>query len=182
MKKVLLLGDSIRLSYQSRVKELMEGKAEVFGPEENGRFAKYTLWNINLYLSFFGAPDIVHWNNGIWDTYTISEDIPIFTNLDEYLRDMRLILNEIRKKCPVVIFANTTPVREGFLCNNNDRIDKYNKAIEKLMREESVPINDLNSLVKKNLDLYVGDDLLHLTQEGVEVCAKQVAHVISEYL
>jgi lysophospholipase L1-like esterase len=50
------------------------------------------------------------------------------------------------------------------------------------MREESVPINDLNSLVKKNLDLYVGDDLLHLTQEGVEVCAKQVAHVISEYL
>ncbi len=95
---------------------------------------------------------------------------------------MRLILNEIRKKCPVVIFANTTPVREGFLCNNNDRIDKYNKAIEKLMREESVPINDLNSLVKKNLDLYVGDDLLHLTQEGVEVCAKQVAHVISEYL
>ena len=33
----------------------MEGKAEVFGPEENGRFAKYTLWNINLYLSLFGA-------------------------------------------------------------------------------------------------------------------------------
>lgn len=182
MKKVLLLGDSIRLSYQSRVKELLEGKAEVFGPEENGRFAKYTLWNIRLYLSLFGTPDIVHWNNGIWDTYTISEDIPVFTNLEEYLRDMRLILNEIRKKCPDVIFANTTPVRDGFLCNDNDRIDKYNKAVEELMKEENVPVNDLNSLVKKNLDMYIGDDLLHLTQEGVEVCAKQVADVISKYL
>ncbi|WP_257968099.1 hypothetical protein [Peribacillus deserti] len=35
MKKVLLLGDSIRMGYEPFVREALEGKAEVTAPEEN---------------------------------------------------------------------------------------------------------------------------------------------------
>lgn len=43
MKRILLLGDSIRQNYQSYVKENLAGIAEVFYPNENGRFGYYTL-------------------------------------------------------------------------------------------------------------------------------------------
>ena len=45
MKKVLLLGDSIRMGYDDYVKEELDGKCEVvYDAEDNGRFAAYTLW------------------------------------------------------------------------------------------------------------------------------------------
>ena len=69
--KVLLLGDSIRMGYCGHVKELMQGKAEVFYPTDNGRFLQYTLrelqdWKANLRLDGNDV-DVVHWNNGLWD-------------------------------------------------------------------------------------------------------------------
>ena len=42
MKKILILGDSISMGYREYVKKALESKAEVFFPEENGRFVKYT--------------------------------------------------------------------------------------------------------------------------------------------
>ena len=43
MKKVLLLGDSIRMGYDDYVKEALDGKCEVvYDAEDNGRFAAYT--------------------------------------------------------------------------------------------------------------------------------------------
>ena len=47
MKKVLLLGDSIRMGYDDYVKEALDGKCEVvYDAEDNGRFAAYTLCHI----------------------------------------------------------------------------------------------------------------------------------------
>ena len=43
MKKVLLIGDSIRQGYDRYVKMSLEGEAEVFYPEENCRFSVYVL-------------------------------------------------------------------------------------------------------------------------------------------
>jgi lysophospholipase L1-like esterase len=67
MKRVLLLGDSIRMGYDSMVKELLSDKYEVFFPEDNGRFSSYTLWQMNQCFKNEGSFDLVHWNNGYWD-------------------------------------------------------------------------------------------------------------------
>ena len=67
MKNILLLGDSIRMSYQPVVKEMLEGKANVYGPMDNGRWSGYTLNTLRFWLPQMPTPDIVHWNNGIWD-------------------------------------------------------------------------------------------------------------------
>ena len=43
MKKVVLIGDSIRMGYDKYVKDALENTAEVFYPPENCRFAEYVL-------------------------------------------------------------------------------------------------------------------------------------------
>ena len=40
MKKIILLGDSIRMGYDKYTKMALEGVAEVFSPEENCRFTQ----------------------------------------------------------------------------------------------------------------------------------------------
>ena len=52
MKKVTLLGDSIRqIGYGTRVPELLGEDYEVFQPEENCRFVKYTLRMLFDYIN-----------------------------------------------------------------------------------------------------------------------------------
>lgn len=184
MKKVILIGDSIRMSYNERVKQLLADSADVWGPADNCRFAKYTLWCINGWINegAQGKPDIIHWNNGIWDTFRISENITVFTPLDEYLRTMEQIYTEMKKYNATILFANTTPVGEKFAADSNDVIDRYNEAITAFMNERGVPVNDLNSLIRTDPDRYIGADLLHLSEDGVEAAAQQVASFIKKYL
>ena len=184
VKRILLIGDSIRMSYNARVTELLFGKAEVWGPEENCRFAKYTLWNIDRWLDMDGRgrPDVIHWNNGIWDTFRLNERVEPFTNLFDYLRDMELVYNEMAFTGAQILFATTTPVGRHFLSDNNERIDRYNAAITEFMNLKGVPINNLNALLKADADNYLQSDLLHLNETGVEIVSQQVAGFIAQYL
>ncbi len=184
MKKVVLIGDSIRMSYNDRVRQLLKDRAEVWGPADNCRFAKYTLWCINGWINE-GAqnkPDIIHWNNGIWDIFKISDNLPVFTTLSEYLRTIEQIYTELKKFNAQIIFAATTPVAENFTAGSNVDIDRYNQAVTSFMNERGVPVNDLNSLIKTDMKRYISDDLLHLSSDGIEAAARQVTHFIERYL
>lgn len=76
MKNILLLGDSIRMGYDSFVREKLKGRANVFFSEDNGRFAQYTLRAISNWKSELTLPEIhvVHWNNGLWDVLHLNSD------------------------------------------------------------------------------------------------------------
>ena len=41
-------------------------------------------------------------------------------------------------------------------------------------------INDLYSTVIADLDLFICDDTIHLSEDGIEVCSRQVADMILE--
>lgn len=43
MKKIVLIGDSIRMGYDKYVKEALAGTAEVYYPSENCRYAQNVL-------------------------------------------------------------------------------------------------------------------------------------------
>ena len=47
MKKVLLLGDSIRMGYDDFVKEELKEFEVFYDPDDNGRFSDYTIWMFN---------------------------------------------------------------------------------------------------------------------------------------
>ena len=74
MKKIVLIGDSIRMGYDKYVKEALADVAEVYYPEENCRFAEYTLRFAHEWKSRGKWPDdidLVHWTVGLWDVCEI---------------------------------------------------------------------------------------------------------------
>lgn len=178
MIKVMLLGDSIRMNYQDKVTEDLGDSYEVWGPDDNGRFSKYTLNRLRLWFMQFPGPDIIHWNNGLWDIDAGYPEYGCFTSIDEYIRDMTRILEQLRKTGARVIFATTTPTlpQFGSICDANIR--EYNRRIVSVMEKEKVAVNDLYELVFPNVHEYIRDDYIHLSQAGIEACGKAVAGMI----
>lgn len=183
MKKILLLGDSIRLGYQPAVTELLEGKAEVYGPEDNCRFTMYTLWHAFQWVAAAGEPDIIHWNNGIWDMYTHLQDGKSFITPEEYGCNIIRILRELRALCPGsrVMFATTTPVSDQNTLITNESIDRINEIARRVMQAEGVEIDDLNRALRGRPEL-ICEDLLHLTPQGYHTAAQAVVQALSPYL
>ena len=181
MKKVALLGDSIRLiGYGIRVPALLGDEYEVFQPADNCRFVKYTLRGLFEWRAQLTGCDIIHWNNGLWDTsVNLFDDKKPFTSETEYVENMLRVALELKKLSPRVIFATTTPVLPDYEYNSNEIIDRYNAVIVPKLCAEGIEINDLNSLVKPHIYNYIRqDDKIHLTDSGIAACAEQVAAFI----
>ncbi len=174
-----MLGDSIRMGYDEYVKDLLKGRFDVYYDDaDNGRFAAYTLWQVNQLFKKHGKFDVVHWNNGYWDINSEAPMVDAMHPIDEYLHFLSRIIKEIRSNGAEIIFATTTPV----LDKGNERVIEYNNAAKKLMADNNIAVNDLYSLMLKDKNYYKCEDGLHLTQEGYRVCAKQVAEMIEKIL
>ena len=188
MKQVLLLGDSIRMFYQDRVRELLGEDYNVSAPGENCRFAAYTLNSLRMWLPEFPKPDIIHWNNGLWDTAVIYAEDGCFTPLDEYVRTLERILRRLRQTGAEIIFATTTPTHPGKEAwttemppkHANADIRRYNEAAVELMRREGVRVNDLYARVCDDIENYVCEDWIHPSENGIETLAQAVAASIKE--
>ena len=191
MKKVLLLGDSIRMGYDEYVKELLSDEFEVvYDDADNGRFAAYTLWQANQFFKNHGHFDVVHWNNGYWDMNIEAPMRSAIHPVGEYVHFLGRILAEIRENGAVPVFATTVPIlseeaaaeviRDGVarFAYNNEWVTEYNAAAVAFMESEGVMINDLYSLCLQDRHFYKCPDLLHLTEEGYRRCAGQTAEAI----
>lgn len=181
MRKITLLGDSIRLiGYGTRVPELLGEGFEVYQPNENGRFSKYTLRGVlREWKEDMAGSEIVHWNNGLWDAADSGDGV--FSSPEEYVTNMLRIADFLQKHFKTVIFATSTPVTEQHPYLTNTRIREYNELIVPKLAARGIRINDLYSLVVPNIDCFIRtDDNIHLTEAGIEACAGQVAQVILE--
>jgi len=186
MKNVLLLGDSIRQHYKAAVAEKLGREYSVYGPEENCRFAAYTLNSLRNWLPSYPNPDIIHWNCGLWDTAILYREDGCFTPVSEYVRNMLCILRELKKTGAVIVFATTTPCRDEKAlfpgpeptANRNEDIEAYNRAVLDAFREEKLIINDLYAAIYEQRDKLISDDMIHPNEAGVAVLADQVACVI----
>ena len=177
MTMVSLLGDSVRLQYQPMTEELLGEEFEVFGPKENCRFAKYTLRGLFDWAEDMRGSRIVHWNNGMWDICNLFGD-GLFSTEEEYVSNILRIADILLARYEIVIFATTTPVKAENRYNRLEDIKHYNDLIVPKLREKGVLINDLYALTAADIDRYVAEDTLHLSEEGIALCAKQVAEVI----
>lgn len=179
MVKISLLGDSIRqIGYGNKVCELLGDDFEVFQPNDNCRFAKYTLRGLYDWRESMKGSRIVHWNNGLWDICDLFGDGP-FSTESEYIENMTRIADILLSRHDIVIFATTTPVTSRNIYNKNTVIKRYNDIIVPILREKGVIINDLYTPVAADIDKYIRkDDNIHLTDAAIEMCAAQVADVI----
>lgn len=182
MKKVLLIGDSIRLGYRGEVAKLLEGEAQIQGPDDNCRFSAYTLFNVAQWATDSDY-DVIQWNNGQWDTCYMT-DGKIHTPLDMYLEYQERIAGILLKQTRRLVFATTTPVWPEMFDTasrnprKNEDICEYNLAAAEMLSSMGVGINDLHACVATDIKKYISDDMVHLTDVGNQLCAKRVADMI----
>lgn len=182
MKKVVLLGDSIRLMGYGEVINKYLPEFEIWQPEDNCRFSQYLLRMLFDYKDQIEGADVIHFNAGLWDTCYLFEDGQNFTPIEEYKRNLSRIADILLSQCDKVIFALTTPVN-GEAHNTNETIQKYNEAAMKVLKPKGIIINDLYSLVMSDLNANIrDDDKIHLSDAGKEKTAKQVADLIKSII
>ena len=187
MKKIVLIGDSIRMGYDKYVKDALAGVAEVYYPGENSRFAEYVLryaheWKKNG--EWGDDVDLVHWNAGLWDALELFGDEPL-TSLDYYAQAIARIDRRLRMLFPNahMIFATSTPVKEEWgrpdFMRHNQTIEKYNQTALAALAHTDTEINDLYRWMKDVPDSYRSDWVHYYTTEGTAYIGGRVLSVIS---
>lgn len=190
MKKIFLIGDSIRMGYDKYIREALADTAEVFYPAENCRFAENVLrfaheWKQNLHLP--DDIDLVHWNAGLWDALELFGDEPL-TSLSYYGEAIKRIDKRLRMLFPKakIVFATSTNVNEKManpdFFRHNATIEKYNTEALRALAETDTVINDLYSLTATVPDSYRSDWVHFYTPEGTEWIGGKVLSVICEVL
>ena len=189
MKNVLLLGDSIRVGYDKAVRKTLEGKANVYFPEENCRFASYLLRNLHEYQSLIpdGQVDVLHWNAGLWDCLRLFGEDPQ-TPLDVYAYYIDRLCIRIKKLFPnaVVIFATSTRVQSEKMRDDfkryNEEIEAYNEAAVAVVKKYGFEVNDLYA-VSAALPPEAHSDAVHYyTPLGTEAFTNKVLSCIAPAL
>ena len=189
MKKVLLLGDSIRIHYGRYVKLALEGEAEVLYPEDNCRFAGYLLRYLHLIhskLELDATVDAVHWNAGLWDVLVMPDREPL-TPPEYYRYCLDRISRNLRELYPraKIIFATSTAVIEnpyGTYRRYNRQIREYNAIGKEVALAHGFPVNDLYTLTENVPAEYHSDNTHFNTSAGAKLLTEQVVKILEEAL
>lgn len=190
MKKVVLIGDSVRMGYDKYVKEALAGTAEVFYPAENCRFAEYVLRYAHEWKKageWGDDVDLVHWNAGLWDALELFGDEPL-TSLSYYGEAIARIDKRLRILFPNAnfVFATSTSVNEAMskpeFTRHNKTIEKYNAEAVKALSNTDTTINDLYALTTTFPDSYRSDWVHFYTPKATELVGGRVLSVISKIL
>lgn len=194
LPKVVLVGDSIRLSYTATVRDALKGRAVVVSPKQNGQDSANVLKNLDRWV-VAEQPDIVHFNCGIHDTKKFKADGHFQVAPDAYQSNLQSIVKRIRAKTnAIVLFATTTPIIDDRAANiRRDRdyellnasVEKYNDIARQVMKAHVVPVNDLNATIEvsdQGVEKLISSDGVHLTPQGQQRVGQQVAKFIAQHL
>ncbi len=188
MKKILLLGDSIRQGYDKYVEMAFEGTAKVYYSADNSRFTTYLLRMMNDFKLSGDLEDLdlVHWNAGLWDDLLMMDGKPMIS-LEHYKENVERICRSIKEFFPQakIIFATTTPVQEEFYTTYkryNKDTEKYNEAAVEIVMKHGGIINDLYALTSAAPKSIYSDMVHFYSKEGTELVTNQVIRYIEEAL
>lgn len=200
LPRVLIIGDSISIGYTQFVKELLKDEAIVTRPvTEKGKRINCAgtqngVINIDRWLQSQGGNwDVIHFNFGLHDLKRIdpttgkSSNNPEDPNQSppaEYEKQLRTIVEKLKKTDAKLIFATTTPVPAGGVKPHRDVAApaQYNKIALQVMQEHEIQINDLYSLANKKLTEIQRPVNVHFTPEGSKYLAEEVAKQIRSCL
>jgi isoamyl acetate esterase len=188
LKKVILLGDSIRMGYQNEVIKKLKGKATVWSPKENCQDSAFVIRNLDKWLTNKDS-DIIYINCGLHDIF-LDSNMTCRRSPEKYAENLDIIFTNIRKLCKnaVIIFALTTPVDEakqktsktyGRLVRRNSDVDKYNAVAIKIAGKHNIKTDNLNVILKKAVpkNMLVSDGI-HLNGKGIQIVSRHIADKI----
>ncbi|MBQ7363299.1 MAG: hypothetical protein IJW48_02495 [Clostridia bacterium] len=190
MKKIVLIGDSIRMGYDKYVKDALAGSAEVFYPSENCMFTEYILRFAHEWKAkgaWGDDVDLVHWNAGLWDALELFGDEPL-SSLSYYGEAIARIDRRLRMLFPgaKMVFATSTNLKDGVskpdFTIRNCVVEKFNEEAVRALSGTDTVINDLYSLTATFPDSYRSDWAHFYTPRGTETVGGKVLSVISGLL
>ena len=188
LKRVVCIGDSIRMGYEPTVVRELAEWAQVWRMGEiQGGNTRNVLEHLDEWV-IQQAPDIVYINAGLHDMARDPGPGPQRrVPLDEYRENLRKIISTIQKKTSACItLALTTPVdldrqhavNYGVNRTNEDVL-QYNRAAREVAATFGVAINDLYQVVVDNgVAQMLREDGVHFTASGSEILGKAVGAAI----
>ena len=185
MKRVVLIGDSIRMGYQEVVRSELEGWADVWGPEQNGGTSENVLARLGDW-AIKREPDVLHINCGLHDLRREIGQETAAIPLNVYSDNVRTIVTRAKTETDaIVIWALTTPVNQEWHHKNKpfDRyetdVTTYNTVAADIARELGIVVNDLfATVISAERDNLLLSDGVHFKPHGYVLLGKQVAGLI----
>lgn len=186
MKKIILVGDSIRLGYQETACAELAGWANVWAPNQNGGTSENVLAHLDEWV-LKRQPCVVHINCGLHDLRKEFGQNTSAVPLDAYIKTVGEILSRVKTETDaIVVWALTTPVNQEWHRKNKefDRFEAdvvaYNTAAADVAREFVVVVNDLFSIVTSaGRDDLLLPDGVHFKPKGYALLGKSVAAQIT---
>ena len=182
---VILIGDSIRMAYEPVVAELLDGRAEVWGPEVNGGDSRNVLANLDEWVIGRHA-DVVHVNCGLHDLRDLP-DAGFQVPLGDYAANVTAIMERLMTEWSgEIIWATTTPVIEEVTASpgrdfarRQADVDAYNSVALEVMTERGIRVNDLHAVVSEaGVSKCVCSDGVHMQEYGNRLLAQAVAAAV----
>ena len=181
LPRVLLLGDSISMSYTAPVRRRLAGAATVHRAPDNCRSTRHSLADLDRYLGD-GGWRVIHCNWGIHDiTRRDSPDVRQ-VEVEEYGRNLEALFERLEATGARLIWATTTPVQEGTPDRMPADVARYNGVARGIVSARGIAVDDLYSLTLPRMTALQPPRNVHFTAAGAEVLAEQVARSIREAL
>jgi len=179
---VLLIGDSISIGYTQPLRDLLKDKANVHRIPTNGGPTKNGVANIDKWLGS-GKWDVIHFNWGIHDLKHMP-DGKRQVEPEDYEKNLRALVAKLKATGAKLIWATTTPIPEGELnpARTFGKVSEYNDIALRVMKENGVAIDDLNTTITPHLAEMQNPKDVHYKPEGYATLAKQVAASIEAAL
>jgi len=187
LPNVLIIGDSISIGYTPFLKEIFDGRAYVWHPEENcegttlgvlkvDEWIGSTKWDI-IHFNF-GLHDLKHVNAETGANSTSSED-PLQADVKQYSLNLKFIVRRLKRTGAKLIFATTTPVPEkSSPLREPEQVILFNKAALRIMNKNKIEVNDMYGYALPMLKEIQRPGNVHFTPEGY----KKLAERVSEYI
>ncbi len=193
-KNLLSIGDSISMGgptgntfsgYLPFLADNLKQKYNVNHPYENCRNTTYTLAKLDSWLSQFPNPDVVVWNDGIWNTVRDSvANLPgndpsqYGTTLEVYETQIKQIATRLLQTNARVIFLTSTrldsSVEKDF---ETDKINQLNDIAKSVLPTMGIEVYDLNAVSYTiQSDQFDG---IHYNANGSKVLADGISSFVN---
>ncbi|RMG33467.1 MAG: SGNH/GDSL hydrolase family protein [Planctomycetota bacterium] len=189
LPRVLIIGDSISIGYTVPLREALKGKANVHRIPVNGGPTTRGLQQIEQWLGD-GRWDVIHFNWGLHDLKYIDQKGNLVdvekgrqqVPLDEYEKNLRKLVERLKKTGAILIWRNTTPVPKGAKGRVPGDEIRYNAVAEKVMKDYGVIIEDAHGFVLPHLKEWQLPANVHFNAAGYKALADHAARTILEAL
>ncbi|MCM2373953.1 SGNH/GDSL hydrolase family protein [Aporhodopirellula aestuarii] len=202
LPNVLIYGDSISIHYTQRLREKLNGQANVYRLFRNGGDSSTFIANMSkmhdaMHDERLDHPwdfqwDVIHFNVGLHDLKYLRGRKLDKTNgkqvssLETYQKNLGEIVEYLRTLAPdaKLLFATTTPVAPDEPGRKVGDSARFNAAArEVLAGYPDVSINDLHSFTKPHhSEWWVAPNNVHYNEAGSNAQGDEVARVILESL